>query len=298
MTELPSAATSGPKYGWISCHGRGNSGSMTPDVDADMLHHYQVRTDESQRLYRSRHGRLELIRTKELLRRHLPRKPSTIADIGGGTGIHAEWLGKEGHRVLLIDPIRKHVETAANLPGVTATVGDARSLPWPDDSVDASLVLGPLYHLVDAVDRRRALQEAVRVTRPGGLIASAAISRYLPLLEAGGLGVLDKKDVEECVDLIKTGRHAGDAGGFPASHFHLAAELENEVMSAGLERVVVFGVEGPLVAALDNAEPGRAQDVLESAARCAAAVERDMQVINLSSHLLAIAFAPAAADAS
>lgn len=99
------------------------------------------------------------------------------------------------------------------------------------------------------------------------------------------------------MDLIKTGHHSGDAGGFPASHFHLAAELETEVMSAGLERVVVFGVEGPLVAALDNAERERVQDVLESAARCAAAVERDMQVINLSSHFLTIAFAPTAADA-
>jgi hypothetical protein len=40
-------------------------------------------------------------------------------------------------------------------PLASAGVGDARQLDWPDASVDAALLLGPLYHLTGRGDRLR-----------------------------------------------------------------------------------------------------------------------------------------------
>lgn len=60
----------------------------------------------------------------------------------------------------------------------SAQIGDARELPWADETIDVVLLLGPLYHLTKIEDRLAALSEAGRVLRPGGLLATAAISRF------------------------------------------------------------------------------------------------------------------------
>ncbi|MEV4285604.1 class I SAM-dependent methyltransferase [Nonomuraea bangladeshensis] len=61
---------------------------------------------------------------------------------------------------------------------MTARLGDARRLPVADASQDAVLLLGPLYHLPDRADRVRALTEARRALRPGGVVAAATINRH------------------------------------------------------------------------------------------------------------------------
>ncbi|WP_414683467.1 class I SAM-dependent methyltransferase [Microbacterium paraoxydans] len=66
--------------------------------------------------------------------------------------------------------MRGHVHSTAQR-GVDAHL-DARSLPFAEDSFDAALLLGPLYHLADRADRLQALGEAARPparrTAPGG----------------------------------------------------------------------------------------------------------------------------------
>ena len=80
-------------------------------------------------------GPLELARTQELIVRYMPPGQLDVLDVGGGPGVYAEWLASQGHRVRLIDPVAHHVEQAADRhPGITATVGDARSLDEPDAS--------------------------------------------------------------------------------------------------------------------------------------------------------------------
>jgi ubiquinone/menaquinone biosynthesis C-methylase UbiE len=117
-------------------------------------------------------GLLEFERTKEILLRSLPPGRRVILDIGGGTGLYAEWLAQLGYDSHLIDITPGHIEVArSKRNGVSsAEIGDARDLAWPDASADVILLLGPLYHLVDAADRLLALAEARRVLRPGGLL--------------------------------------------------------------------------------------------------------------------------------
>ncbi|MGV9307051.1 class I SAM-dependent methyltransferase [Nonomuraea sp. NPDC003727] len=76
-----------------------------------------------------------------MLRRLLRPAPARVLDVGGGTGVHAEWLVSDGYEVELLDPVPLHVERAAELAGVTARLGDARELPVPDASADAVLLL-------------------------------------------------------------------------------------------------------------------------------------------------------------
>jgi ubiquinone/menaquinone biosynthesis C-methylase UbiE len=46
-----------------------------------------------------------------------------------------------------------------------------------DSSVDTVLMLGPLYHLQDLEDRKKAIREAQRILKPGGLLFAAGINR-------------------------------------------------------------------------------------------------------------------------
>ncbi|MGH8964411.1 MAG: class I SAM-dependent methyltransferase, partial [Actinomycetes bacterium] len=123
-----------------------------PDLHTFYSQHYV----EDERLTRSAHGRLELLRTQELLRRHLPPAPARVLDVGGATGVHARWLAADGYAVHVVDLVPEHVVAAAGIPGVTAVLGDARALAEPDGAADATLVLGPLYHLLDRDERVRA----------------------------------------------------------------------------------------------------------------------------------------------
>lgn len=258
-----------------------------PELDPLILSFYRDRYVEDARLTSTPHGRIELVRTQQLLRRRMPAAPARIADVGGGTGVHARWLAADGHDVQVIDPVPEHVRAAAGLPGVTAQVGDARSLTLADRSVDVTLLLGPLYHLTDPAERLDALAEAVRITRPDGLVVVAAISRYAALLELAALGALDDDTVARVEQLIRTGVNADDPTGFTTAYFHRPDELTSELAGVGLLDVTVLGVEGPSVPTLDAAGPDGDEALMASALRCAELVESDPALINASPHLLA-----------
>lgn len=257
-------------------------------MDVELVEHYGAGVVEDDRLRRTAHGRLELLRTQELIRARLTRGPVRVLDVGGGTGVHASWLVGDGHTVHVIDPVPGHVQAAAALPGVSAEVGDARALPVGNASVDVVLLLGPLYHLRDAGDRALALAEARRVVAPGGLLVAAAISRYIGVLELGGDGRLTQ-DLEAPVGrVVGTGEYDGHAGFVPA-HFHTAPEIQEEVEAAGWDQVSVYGVEGPAWPALDAAGLGAFETLVDAALRCARLVERDPHLVHASAHLMAIA---------
>ena len=136
-------------------------------------------------------GRVEFLRTVETIEAVLPPPPTTVADIGGGPGRYTRWLAEHGHHVVHRDVVPLHVEQlrdAASSLSIDSAVGDARHLDVADASVDAVLLLGPLYHLSHRADRLQALREARRIVRAGGPVVVTAISRWAPRLD----GVLSK----------------------------------------------------------------------------------------------------------
>ena len=261
--------------------------STGPELDPEILHFYSDRYEEDTRLQRTAHGRLELLRTRELLGRLLPVAPARVVDVGGATGVHARWLAEAGYEVDLLDPVPSHVVRAGEVPGVRAQVGDARALPFDDTSADAVLLLGPLYHLTERRDRVLALHEAVRVARPAGVVVAAAISRYAGLLELSAVGEVSEESERSLQRALATGLH-DPSSGFTTAYFHHPEELADELAEAGLERVVVYGVEGPSAPALDNLPLDRAEPLLGSAIRAARLLETDPAMICASPHFLAV----------
>ena len=82
------------------------------EFEAEILAYYEKGL-ESERLPRAAAGRLEYLRTREMLSRHLPPPPATVLDVGGGAGVYALPLAREGYSVHLVDPVPLHVEQAA-----------------------------------------------------------------------------------------------------------------------------------------------------------------------------------------
>jgi SAM-dependent methyltransferase len=240
-------------------------------------------------------GALELVRTQEILRRHLPRPPARVLDVGGGTGVHADWLLADGY----LAP--RHVDEALRRlggRGLTAHTGDARRLAIRDGVYQAVLVLGPLYHLHAQEDRVQVLREAGRVVRPGGIVAVAAISRFASLFDGLARELLFEPGFRDVVERdLRDGRHTNPQRRphwFTTAYFHRPEELTAEVARAGLVPVETVGVEG-LTGWLPHLEPRWAdehhRDLILAATRL---VEAEPSLLGLSAHLLAIAQRPAA----
>jgi SAM-dependent methyltransferase len=258
----------------------------------DMRAHY-ARGDEVGRLDQPV-GVVEFERSKEIIQRELPSPQATIADIGGGPGRYALWLADLGYTVEHRDLMASHVEQlqANEVSSIHSEVGDARALDLADASVDAVLMLGPLYHLTASDDRSRALHEAARITRPGGVVFSAAISRWAPRLDGDVVQELSL-EFPHLRELLPETERAGrieplhDAGF--CGYTHRPEELAAEVVGAGLELIDLVGVEGIAFAIADLADrladPTR-REVVFAAAR---AVERVPELLGLSPHLLATA---------
>ncbi|MEU7611162.1 class I SAM-dependent methyltransferase [Micromonospora sp. NPDC049204] len=260
---------------------------------SDIVDYYTVRYREDQRLSARPQARLEWIRTSELLRALLPGPGARVLDIGGGTGEYARMLVDAGYEVRLVDLVPSHVAQArAGQPPVEAEVGDARALPDADGRYDAALLLGPLYHLVRRVDRIQALREAVRVTRPGGHVVAAVISRFAGPLDFAATGRLDGRLLDEAGALLTNG--VNDARiGFTHAYFHRVEELTDECFAAGLTDVVVHGVEGPAWTAAEAAAHGPTPDAVFAAALDLARLySSEPALIGSSAHLLAAGRVP------
>ncbi len=262
----------------------------------EVVDFYENRYDESVRL-EARENNIEFVRTTEILSRFLPEPPATILDLGGGAGIYAEWLAHQGYDVTLIDPVERHVVAANQItaaPGsIAASVGDARRVDLPDESVDAVVMLGPLYHLVERPDRVTAWSEARRVCRPGGFIAAAVISRFASFHDMLTRDQFGEAGVAEMVTTaLTTGQHRNPdnvEGRFTAAYFHDPAEIADEALAAGVTLDHIIGVES-IAADLASTEAqlanARSRDIVLSLLR---QVEAEPSLLGVSSHIVAIA---------
>ena len=147
---------------------------------SEMINSFYDGYHEDSRLARSRHGQMEYRTTMHLIRRFLP-KDGKILELGAGTGRYSVALAREGFRVTAVELAEKNLallrQNAAGLDNLTALQGDAVDLSrFADDSFDLTLSFGPMYHLYEDAERSAALREAVRVTKPGGVILTAFLS--------------------------------------------------------------------------------------------------------------------------
>ncbi len=196
---------------------------------------------EDLRLLR-RHGMVEFATTMHHLHRYL-QPGAQVLDIGAGTGRYTSALMAEGYQVKAVELVRRNIDVFLKRePKADVQQGDARNMPFiPTHSADVTLLLGPLYHLIGFDEKLKALNEARRVTRPGGLIFVAYLMNEYSILSY-------------CFDEDRIGGLL--ARGVVDEQFHIQAqpdELYDYVrlddinaldQAAGLERVTIFSPDG------------------------------------------------------
>ena len=143
---------------------------------------YYDQYDEDGRLGRTRHGQLEYCTTMAYIHRYAA-KGSRILELGAGTGRYSIALAKEGMDVTAVELAESNLavlrENSRGLENLASYQGDAMDLSrFADSSFDVTLSLGPMYHLYEADDVDRAIDEAIRVTKPGGVIFFAFLSVF------------------------------------------------------------------------------------------------------------------------
>ncbi len=268
-------------------------------IDPAIESHYGTGYERS-RLFPGGRPSLEFVRSLELLDRLLPPPPAGVLDVGGGPGTYAAPLARRGYRVQLVDPVPLHVEQAqaagADPAGsFSAAQGDARELPQPDQSQDAVLLFGPLYHLTETGHRQQALAEAWRVLRPGGRLMAMAVCRFASLLDGLYKGWLDDPAFRPIVDRdLADGQHrnldpVGRPEFFTTAYFHTPDGLAGEIERAGFISLTVYGVEGPGWPLREEWTDPRRREQILFAAR---SVETQPSLIGFSDHLIAAASKP------
>ena len=139
----------------------------------EALNSYYQSHDEDARL-RSRHGCVEFLTTVRYIDKYL-RPGMKILDIGAGTGIYSHHYARLGYEVDAVELIEHNIEKfrANTQPGEGVTIwqADAVCLDFIEsDTYDITLLMGPMYHLLDDKSKHAAMDEAYRVTKRGGVM--------------------------------------------------------------------------------------------------------------------------------
>ncbi len=164
------------------------------------LEEYYNKFNEEKRL-NSRHGQVEFRTSMKYIHKYIPHDihPATfkILDIGAGTGRYSVALAEEGYDVTAVELVKYNLGILKKKNStVKALQGNALNLKkLPDATFDLTLLFGPMYHLFGFEDKKKALSEAKRVTKPGGIILVAyCMNEYSVLTYA-----FKEKHILECM---------------------------------------------------------------------------------------------------
>ena len=138
--------------------------------------------DEDGRTTRSRHGQLEFCTTMNYIHRYAS-KDSAILEVGAGTGRYSIALASEGMNVTAVELVESNLavlrENSKGMANIQSFQGDATDLSrFSDNTFDVTLFFGPMYHLYEKDEVNCAIDEAIRVTKPNGVILFAFISVF------------------------------------------------------------------------------------------------------------------------
>ncbi|MHB8131799.1 MAG: class I SAM-dependent methyltransferase [Mobilitalea sp.] len=152
------------------------------------LDDYYSNYDEEGRLL-CRHGSVEFLTTTRYIDQYL-KEGMKILEVGAGTGRYSLHYAKNGYPVEAIELIEHNIECFKNSISADMNInihqGNTCDLSiYEDNSFDITLVLGPLYHLFNINDKKKAITEALRVTKPQGILYVAFIMNDAVILDWG-----------------------------------------------------------------------------------------------------------------
>ena len=213
----------------------------------DDLVQYYNKFNEEKRLD-SRHGQVEYRVSMKYIHDYIPsdipKGDVKILDIGAGTGKYSVALAKEGYDVTAVELVKYNLGILKSKgSSVKAMQGNALNLKkLLNDTFDVTLLFGPMYHLFGQDDKKKALSEAKRVTKPGGIILVAyCMNEYGVLTYA-----FKEKHIGECMEEKRL-----------TKDFHTRSQKENLydymriedidalLEDSGLERIKIISPDGP-----------------------------------------------------
>ncbi len=178
----------------------------------------------------------------------------TILDIGGGPGRYAIYYAQKGCKVTLVDLSESNIEIAkreAELANVNIEthVCDATNLESLNLGLyDHVFLMGPLYHLIAAKDRKQATTEALKYLISGGYFYASFIMLFAGIIyymKHDPEGVLTDPLHEIYIDdVIHDQPYKGDA--FTKAYFITPRKIKSFMKKLPLDQVMLFGQEGIL----------------------------------------------------
>lgn len=151
----------------------------------EILENYYNEWNEDDRLL-SRFGQVEFLTTIRFIEKYL--KPGMkVLEVGAGSGRYSHYFARKGYEVHAVELVERNIEDfkAKTLPveNITIVQGDAVNLHMlKDNEYDIVLHLGPMYHLSAEDERKTAVNEALRVAKPNGIVFMAYILNEMTVI--------------------------------------------------------------------------------------------------------------------
>ena len=230
----------------------------------ELTAHYN-KFNEDKRLMR-RHGQVEYITSMKYIHKYLEilqgenakdagseidtetptdggKATLRILDIGAGTGRYAVPLAEEGYDVSAVELVKHNLgRLKQKSSAVKAYQGNAMRLKrFADNCFDVTLLFGPMYHLHAWEDKLAALNEAARVTKPGGRILVAYIMNEFSVITYA----FKERHILEGLEggMLDESFHCTEKAN-PLYSFVRLEDMERLAEEAGLRRIQVIAADG------------------------------------------------------
>ena len=155
----------------------------------DLLENYYSGHEENERLVKDKAHKVEFLTTTKYIDKYI--KPGDkILEVGAGTGRYSLHYASKGYEVEAVELTKSNIEEfKKNIDenmNVSVHEGNALDLSmYKDNLFDITLVLGPIYHLFSMEEKKKAIEEAIRVTKPHGKIFIAYITNDIVIITYG-----------------------------------------------------------------------------------------------------------------
>lgn len=154
--------------------------------DADLTNRTYDIFNEDVRLNHSKAARVEFLTTVRYIEKYLT-PGAKILDIGAGAGEYSLYFAKQGYDVSALEladnnikAFRKKITPDLKLDLVQGNALDLSG--YADESFDVVFLFGPLYHLRNAEDRAKCINEAKRVCKKDGTLFFSFIGNDMVIL--------------------------------------------------------------------------------------------------------------------
>ena len=213
----------------------------------ELLTDYYNKFNEDKRL-QSRHGQIEYINTMRYVRKYLDildedKNKIKIFDIGAATGAYCGPLSEEGYDTYAIELVKHNMSRLkVKYPLVKGKVGNALNLSkYESGFFDITLLFGPMYHLFSFDDKIKAMNEAARVTKPGGLIFVAYVMNEYGVITYA----FKEHHINECIDnKLSEDYHINNCNEDLYDYVRIE-DIDRIREEAHLSRVEIFSPDGP-----------------------------------------------------